>query len=150
MGLKNLLNEHLKSALKDKDNVRKNSLRMALSSIKIAEIDGQKDLDDASIINILQKEIKTREETILEARKANRDDMIDELSAEIEVLKEFLPTPLTDEELLLMVKRIISETGAESIKDMGKVMKATIQEAGGRATNDKISSFIKEILSGGK
>jgi len=149
MGLRDLLNEQLKTALKEKDIVRKNSLRMALSSIKNAEIDGQKELDDASIINILQKEIKTREETILEARKANRDDMIDELSAEIEVLKEFLPTPLTDKELLLMVKRIILETGAESIKDMGKVMKATIQEAGGRATNDKISSFIKEILSGG-
>ena len=149
MGLRDLLNEQLKTALKEKNNIRKNSLRMALSSIKNAEIDGQKELDDALIINILQKEIKTREETILEARKANRDDMIDELSAEIEVLQEFLPTPLTDEEMLLMVKRIILENGAESIKDMGKVMKATIQEAGGRATNDKISSFIKEILSSG-
>lgn len=148
MCIKNLLEEQLKIALREKKDIRKNALRMALSSIKMAEIDGQKELDDAVIISIIQKEIKTRDETIAEAKKAGREDMILNLEAEKEVLSEFLPKPLTDQELQELVKKIIQDVRAESIKDMGEVMKSAIKEAGGKASNDRISQFVREFLSG--
>lgn len=147
MGIKNTLEDALKQAMKAKDETKRNSLRLALSSIKLAEVDAGKPLDDLTIFAILQKEIKTKEETIAEAEKANRPDMITSIKAEIDYLKEFLPKELSDEELLDLVKAVIAETGAESIKDMGRAMKAAIEKAAGRASNDRISKLIKEILS---
>ena len=94
MSLKENLEKSLITAMKEKDNVRKNAIRMALSSIKFAEIESGKELDDQSIFNILQKEIKTREETIEEAEKANRVEMIPPLKDEIGILKEYLPKEL--------------------------------------------------------
>lgn len=147
MGLKEKLNDNLKSAMKNKDETRKNTIRMALSSIKLAEIDGQKELDEAVIISILHKEIKTREETIFEAKKASRDDMITQLEAEVRIINEFLPQPFDDDELLEFVKKTIEEVGAKSIKEMGSVMKKAIDDAGGRASNDRISKLVREILT---
>ncbi len=99
MGIKRNLENSLHTAMKEKDDVRKNAIRMALSSIKLAEIESGKELDDPSIFSILQKEIKTREETITEAEKANRPEMIPQLQDEIAILKEYLPKELSDEEL---------------------------------------------------
>ncbi len=147
MNLKNQLEEQLKNALRNKDVVRKNVIRMALSSIKMAELDQRKELEDAVFISILQKEVKTREETIAEAKNANRSEMIAPLEEEITVLKEFLPPEFNDEELSDFLKNIIQDSGAASIRDMGLVMKIAIQQSGGRASNDRISRFVREFFS---
>ena len=146
MELKSRLEDQLKNAMREKDDVRKNALRMALSSIKLAEVEQRKALDEALIISILQKEIKTREETITEARHANRPEMIAPIEAEILVLKEFLPAELSDSELRDLLEKIIDQTGATSIKEMGAVMKAAIAEVAGRASNDRVSKMIRELL----
>lgn len=146
MTLKHELEKSLLQAMKSKDGVRKNAIRMAISSIKLAEVENGGELEDVAIFGIIQKEIKTREETIAEAEKAGRPDMIPQNKAEIEILKDYLPKELSDEELTDLIKRIIDETGASSIKEMGIVMKVSIQEVQGRASNDRISKLVREIL----
>ncbi len=136
--------------MRDKDEVKRNSLRLALSSIKLAEVDAGKELDDLAVFSLLQKEIKTKEETIAEAIKGGRNEMVAAIEPEIEFLKEFLPKELSDEELSTLVNTTIQETGAQSIKEMGKVMKIAIEKAAGRASNDRISKMVKEILTADK
>ncbi len=147
MGIKEELEKSLLSAMKVKDETRKNALRMALSSIKLAEIESGKKLDDPSIFSILQKEIKTREETIAEAEKANRPDMIPQLKEDILILKEYLPGELTDSELSALVKKTITDLEAKTIKEMGLVMKSVIEQAQGKASNDRISKVVREELT---
>jgi len=147
MSLKEDLERSLITAMKEKDDGRKNALRMALSSIKLAEIESGKALDEPMIFSILQKEIRTKEETIAEAEKANRAEMIPPISSEIEILKEFLPKEMTDDELMALVKKTVSELNATSIKEIGLVMKSVIQDAHGRASNDRISKTVRDLLS---
>lgn len=147
MSVKNTLEDALKQAMRDKDEIKRNSLRLTLSNVKMAEVDAGEDLDDLAVFAILQKEIKTKEETIAEAQKAGRPDMIIPLEEEIVFLKEFLPKELSDAELTELIKGIIAESGAESIKDMGKVMKTAIEKAAGRAANDRISKLARELLA---
>jgi uncharacterized protein YqeY len=147
MSIKNTLEDALKQAMREKDEVKRNSLRLALSTLKLAEVDAGKVLDDTAVFSVLQKEIKTKEETIAEAEKAGRTEMIHPIKAEIEYLKTFLPKEFSDEELTSLVKTTIAETGAATIKDMGRVMKAVIEKAQGKASNDRISKLVKEILS---
>lgn len=147
MGIKEELEKSLLSAMKVKDETRKNALRMALASIKLAEIESGKKLDDPSIFSILQKEIKTRDETIAEAEKANRPDMIPQLKEDILILKEYLPGELTDSELSALVKKTITDLEAKTIKEMGLVMKSVIEQAQGKASNDRISKVVREELT---
>ncbi len=147
MGLKEILEKSLLSAMKEKDEVRKNALRMALSSIKFAEIESGKALDESMIFSILQKEIRTKEETIAEAEKANRPEMIPPISSEIEILKEYLPNEMSEKELNALVKKTVSALNATSIKEMGLVMKSVIQEAQGKASNDRINKAVKDLFS---
>ena len=147
MDIKELLTVDLKSSMKNQDKVRTKVIRMVLSSIKLAEIEKGDNLDSARLLSILQKEITTREETIEEAKKADRPEMIISLDKEIEVIKEYLPKELDDQELEKIVDDIISKSNAESIKQMGLVMKESIAEVAGRASNDRISKLIKEKLS---
>jgi len=99
------------------------------------------------IFSILQKEIKIREETIAEAVKADREEMIEPLQNEIEILKNFLPSELTEDELMEEIKKVISELNATTIKQMGLVMKTVIENVQGRASNDKISKIVRDLLS---
>ena len=147
MSLKEDLERSLHTAMKEKNDLRKNALRMALSSIKLAEIDSGKALDDSMTFSILQKEIKTKEETIAEAEKANRPEMISPIRSEIEILKEYLPKEMTEEELNALVKKTVSDLKATTIKEMGMVMKSVIQEAHGKASNDRISKAVRDLLS---
>ena len=107
MRVKKDLTTALRSAMKEKNDTSKNAIRLALSSIKLAEIEKGEDLDDVEIFSILHKEINTREETINEAVKANREGMIEPLNSEIEVLKVFLPPELTDDELTEEIHKVI-------------------------------------------
>jgi len=146
MGVKKDLTTTLRSAIKEKNDTSKNAIRLALSSIKLAEIEKGEDLNDVEIFSILHKEINTREETINEAAKANREGMIEPLNNEIEVLKGFLPPELTDDELTEEINKVISNLNASTIKQMGMVMKTVIENVQGRASNNRISKITRSLF----
>jgi len=142
------IEQNLFAAMKEKDSDKVRTLRMAMSSIKYAEKEKREQLDDLAVIGVLQKEIKIRQETIEEAKKGNRQDIIDENTQDITVLEKYLPAPLTEAELDAMVQKIIKETGAQSMKEMGKVMPLIVQEVNGRAPNNVISQVVRKFLAG--
>ena len=146
MSIKTQLNDSMKDAMKSGDEVRKRTVRMALASIKQVEVDKRVELDDAAIMNILQKEVKNRRESLEEARKANRADLVEANEAEIRVLEAFLPKAMPAEELRAIVQAAITETGASSPADMGKVMKSVMPKVAGRAPNDMVSATVRELL----
>ena len=136
----------MKDAMKSGDEVRKRTVRMALAAVKQAEVDKRIELDDAAVMNILQKEIKNRRESLEEAKKVNRVDLIEANEAEINVLQVFLPEAMPAEELRALVQDAITETSAASPADMGKVMKAVMPKVAGRAPNDMVSATVRELL----
>ena len=146
MTLKSKLETELYNAMRNKDEIKKRTIRMAISNIKLAEIEQKGSLDDSGIMASLYKEIKIRNETIEEAKKGNRESIIKETEAEIAFLKEFLPQELNIEELTDLAKKVILELNASSLKDMGNVMKVMIERVKGQAPNDAISRVIKELL----
>ena len=153
MSIKTQLNESMKDAMKSGDEVRKRTVRMALAAVKQAEVDKRSnpadkriELDDAAVMNLLQKEIKNRRESLEEAKKANRSDLIEANQAEIDVLQVFLPKAMPAEELRTLVQAAIAETGAASPADMGKVMKVAMAKVAGRAPNDMVSATVRELL----
>ena len=146
MTIKTQLNDSLKDAMKSGDDVRKRTVRMALAAIKQAEVDKRLELDDMAMMGLLQKEIKNRRESLEEAKKANRSDLIEANEAEIKVLEAFLPKAMPAEELRALVQAAIEETGASSPSDMGKVMKIAMAKVAGRAPNDMVSAIVRELL----
>ena len=146
MTIKTQLNETMKDAMKSGDEVRKRTVRMALAAIKQAEVDKRIELDDAAVMSLLQKEIKNRRESLEEAKKANRADLVVANAAEIDVLQAFLPEAMPAEELRALVQAAIAETGAASPADMGKVMKTVMPRVAGRAPNDMVSAMVRELL----
>lgn len=146
MTTKDKLNEALKEAMKAGDDVRKRTVRMALAAIKQAEIDRRTALDEPAVLTILQKEIKTRRESLEESRQAGRADLTAEAEAEIAVLQAFLPLGLSPEELMTLAKEAITESGAVSATDMGKVMKVLMPKVAGRAPGDQVSQTVRELL----
>ena len=146
MTTKNELQNHLKEAMRSGDVVRKRTLRMALSAIKLAEIDKSQALDETGIAAILQKEIKTRRESIADAQRANRPDLITATEAEIGVLEGYLPKAISPEELDQLARQVITELGATSMKDMGLVMKTLLPRLQGRAPGDQVSAAVKKLL----
>jgi uncharacterized protein YqeY len=147
MDIKTQLENSLKDALRSGDDVRKRTLRMALSAIRFQEIEKGKALDDSAVMAILQKELKARHESIEDARRADRPDLIAASQAEIEVLQGFLPRPFTPEELEALARQVIAEVGATSMREMGPVMKALTPRLEGRATGDQASQAVRKLLS---
>ena len=146
MTLKTQLNDSMKDAMKSGDEVRKRTVRMVLAAVKQVEVDKRIELDDMAIMALLQKEIKNRRESLEEAKKANRADLIEANEAEIKVLEVFLPKAMPAEELRALVQAAITETGAIGPADMGKVMKLVMPKVAGRAPNDAVSTAVKELL----
>jgi len=146
MTIKSQLNESMKDAMRSGDEVRKRTVRMALAAVKQAEVDKRIELDDMAVMNLLQKEIKNRRESLEEAKKANRTDLVGANEAEIKVLEAFLPEAMPDEELRTLVQAAVNETGAASPADMGKVMKIVMPRVAGRAPNDRVSATVRELL----
>jgi uncharacterized protein YqeY len=146
MNIKTQLNDSMKDAMKSGDEVRKRTVRMVLAAVKQAEVDKRIELDDMAVINLIQKEVKNRREAVEEAKKADRSDLVSENEAEIAVLEVFLPKAMPQDELKAIVQAAITETGASTPADMGKVMKIAIGRVAGRAPNDKISSTVREML----
>ncbi len=147
MDIKTQLNESLKEAMRLKDNVRRDTLRMALAAIKQAEVDKRIALDDLAVIAVLQKEIKSRREALEEAHKANRADLVQANETEIAILEAFLPKALSTDELRQLVEAAIAESGASAPADMGKVMKAVLPKVAGRAPGDQVSAMVRELLA---
>ena len=133
MSVKTEIQKALTEAMKARDEVTKIPLRLVMASIKEAEIDRQAELSDPDVLRILQKEAKARLDTIADAEKAGRPDLIEQAEAEMAVLKRFLPDELSDEDLEKIVQETIGETGAASMADMGNVMKAIMPKVQGRA-----------------
>ena len=147
MSIKQELTNALKDAMKNKNTIQKNTIRMILSNIKNAEIDSGKELDDTQIINILHKELKMRNDTLKEAQKIDRQDIIAEANTEIEIINTFLPESIDPAELRQIISDIVAEVGAESMRDMGKVMQLAIPKLAGKASNAEISQFVRELLA---
>ncbi len=146
MSVKSQLESALKDAMRAGDDLRKRTLRMALSAIRLAEIDKGAALDDAAALSLLQKEIKARQESIEDARRANRPDLEQASREEIAVLQDFLPKQLTPEELETLAKDVIAEVGATSIREMGQVMKVLLPRLEGRAPGDQASQVVRRLL----
>jgi uncharacterized protein YqeY len=146
METKEKLEIALKEALKAGDDVRKRTVRMVLAAVRQVEIDKQVKLDEAAVLNIIQKEIKTRRESVEEARGANRPDIVAATEAEIVVLQAYLPAAMNPDELNALVAAAILEAGAKSPADMGKVMKLLLPRVAGRAPGDQVSSLVRQAL----
>lgn len=136
----------LKDAMRSGDNMRKETVRMVMSAIKLSEVEKGTALDDAGIMVVIQKEVKSRQEALQEAQKANRPDLIQHANDEIAFLETFLPKQLTPEELSALVRETIQEVGASNPADMGKVMKALMPKLQGRATGNQVSQAVREQL----
>ncbi len=146
MSLKDLLLQDLKAAMKDGDNVRKTAVQMARSAVLQVEKDSKVTLDDDGIVEIIAKEVKKRMDTLPDFEKSGRDDLIDNLKAEIEVLKKYLPQQLSEAEIENIVKNAIASTGAASAKDIGKVMQAVMPETRGKADGKLVNRIVKDLL----
>ncbi len=136
----------LKEAMKAGNDVRKRTVRMVLAAVRQVEIDKQVKLDEAAVLAIIQKEIKTRREAVEEARGANRPDIVAATEAEIVVLQAYLPQALSADELKALVEAAIAEAGAVSPADMGKVMKLLMPRVAGRAPGDQVSAAVRQLL----
>ena len=148
MELRTQIESDLKDAMRASNEVVKRTLRMVLASIKMAEVEkgGGTRLDNAAIIPILQKEIKSRRESILEAEKANRPDLAQSSQEEIAVLETYLPQGVREQELRTMTEDVIKELNASAPSDMGKVMKTLLARLQGRAAGDQVSKMVREYL----
>ena len=149
MTLQTQLRDALTEAMKSGDVQRKSTLRMVLAAIKNAEIEAKGELDDGKVLGILSKEVKARQETIEGAQQANRPDLISKAELEISILNEFLPAPLSEEELRVVVKEAIDEAGASSMADMGRVMGVLMPKIQGRADGKEANQIVRELLGAG-
>ncbi|EHI98071.1 GatB/YqeY domain-containing protein [Clostridium sp. DL-VIII] len=145
--IKEKLQDDWKAALKTKDKFTANVISTAKSAILLVEKTDNRKLEDDEVISILAKEIKQRRESMLEFEKGNRQDLVDQCKAEIEILLKYLPQQLGEEEIKQIVKESAEELGANSIKDMGKVMSAVKPKVVGRADGKLVSQIVKEYLN---
>lgn len=145
--LKEKLLEDLKNSMKEKNVVRKNVIQMVRAAILQVEKDKQIELDDEQIISIIAKESKKRKDSLVEYEKSGREDLINEIKEEIDILTEYLPKQLSFEEVEVIVKEVIAEVGATSMKDMGKVMKVAKEKIGASSDGKTINEVVKKCLS---
>ncbi len=146
MEIKAQLESSLKDAMRAGDDLRRRTLRMALAAIKNAEIDRGAALDEPAVLALLQKEIKSRRESIQDAQKANRPDLEQAALDEIKVLEVYLPQPMPEAELRAIVEQVISELNATTPAEMGKVMKVLLPRLQGKVPGDKASAMVKAVL----
>ncbi|MCU5787955.1 GatB/YqeY domain-containing protein [Alloalcanivorax marinus] len=145
--LKDQLNAAVKDAMRARDKARLGTLRMATAAIKQVEVDERIELDDARILALLDKQIKQRKDAAQQYRDAGRNDLAETEEAEMAVLQEFLPTPLTDAEIDALIDDAVASTGAAGMQDMGKVMGELKPRLQGRADIGAVSGKVKQRLS---
>lgn len=146
MTAKNVIEDDLKVAMRSGDAQLKSTLRMILAAIKLAEIDRATPLNDSEVDAILQKEIKSRRETITDAERAGRPDLVAEANAEIAIISKYLPKQLSSEEIEALAKEAINKAGATSPKEMGAVMKLLMPQVQGRADGSLVNQIVRRLL----
>ncbi|MEN7342764.1 MAG: GatB/YqeY domain-containing protein [Pseudomonadota bacterium] len=144
--LKEQLTNDMKAAMKGGEKDKLTVIRMAMAAVKQREVDERIELDDAAVLAVIEKMVKQRRESISQYEKGGRPELAAAEAAEIDVLKVYLPEPLSDDELAAIIDDAISSTGAASMRDMGKVMAAVKAAAAGRADMGKVSADIKSRL----
>lgn len=145
--LKKELMDELKDAMKEKDEIRKNTIQMVRAAILQIEKDNGIEVDDNKIIEIIAKEVKVKKDALNDFVKGGREDLVSQTNAEIEILQKYLPKQLSKDEIKEIVKNIIEKIGATSIKDMGNVMKEAKSEIGAGADGRTINEVVKELLN---
>ena len=145
--LKEKLLEDLKSAMKDKNVNRKNTVQMFRAAILQVEKDKKIELNDDQILEVIAKEFKKRNDSLADYEKSGREDLISQIKEEMTVFEEYLPKKLSEEELTVKIKEIIFEVGATSMKDMGKIMKSAKEQLGVTADGKMINEIVKKLLA---
>jgi uncharacterized protein YqeY len=148
MDTKLALETALREAMRAKNDVALRTIRSVISAMKMAQIEKGKPLDESGISAILQKEVKSRRESIADAEKAGRPDLVDANKAEIVILEGFLPEQLSESELENLVRQAITDVQASSPTDMGKVMKILLPKVQGRVAGDLVSQCVRRLLAG--
>jgi uncharacterized protein YqeY len=138
-----------KDALRSGDELKKRTLRLVLSSLKLVEVDQGEPLQEQDVLGIVRKEIKSRRESIADAERAERPDITAEAEAEIRILQVYLPQSLSEDELEAMAKEAIAEVEASSPQEMGNVMKVLMPRVQGRADGAQVSQVVRDLLAGG-
>lgn len=146
MSLKEKLMEDMKSSMKNKDTLRKNTITMVRASIKQREVDERIELTDEDIIDIIAKQVKEKRDVIQDFEKGGREDLVEQTKKEIEILLEYLPKQLTEEEVEEIVKETIKEVDAKSIKDIGLIMKSVMPKIKGKADGSMVNSIARKYL----
>lgn len=144
--LKQEVTNAMKAAMKGGDKERLATIRLILAAVKQVEVDERRDLEDADLLAVLDKMVKQRRDSIAQYNDAGRDDLAAQEETEMAVIQDFLPQPLTDAEIEELIKAAVAETGAESMRDMGKVMGILKPQLQGRADMGKVSGQIKALL----
>ena len=145
--LKEKLLEDMKISMKEKNVVRKNVIQMVRAAVLQVEKDKQIELSDEQIIDVIAKEAKKRKDSVEDYKKGGREDLVKQIEEEIAILSEYLPKQLSTEEIEEIVKQVIIETGAETIKDIGKVMKGAKEKIGAAADGKTINEVVKKLLN---
>ena len=147
MNLRNQINQDVKEAMKAKDTKKRDALRLLTSAFKQIEVDERKELSDEDVIKIIQTQIKRRNDAASQYKDAGRDDLMQTELDEIAYYEVYLPTQLTDEELCNAINTIITEVGASTMKDMGKIMGMANKTLVGQADGKRISECVKQQLN---
>lgn len=144
--LKEKLMEDLKNSMKNKDEIRKNTVQMVRAAILQIEKDKGIKVEDDKILEIIAKEVKSKKDALKDFEKANREDLINQTNTEIAILQEYLPQQLSREEIKTELEKIISKLGATTMKDMGAIMKEAKAQMGATADGKTINEVAKEIM----
>ena len=145
--LQEQLKAELREAMRSGNQVRRDTLRLLLSAIHNAEIEARSVLDDKGVLNVVTKEAKQRRESIAEYAEGNRPDLVAQEEAELAILSEYLPAQISQEELVQLVNQFISQAGATTLKDKGRVMPLIMAELRGQADGAEINRLVTEALS---
>ena len=147
MTLQEQLKADLIEAMKNKDVLKRETIRFLNSAIKQIEVDERRALSDDDIIKLIQKSLKQREDSITQFRAGGREDLVENENAQADILRAYLPKQLSDDELEIQIKSIIAETGAASMKDIGKIMGVANKKLAGIADGKRINETAKKLLS---
>jgi uncharacterized protein len=147
MTLREQINDDIKTAMKEKNNALRDALRLLSSAMKQIEVDERKELSDDDVIKIIQKQVKQRNDAMTQYRDAGREDLYEKEASEAAIFETYLPKQLSDEELETAIRTLITEIGATSIKDIGRIMGAASKTLGAQADGKRINECAKKILS---
>lgn len=146
MSLKDKLMEDLKLSMKNKDKLRKDVVTMVRSAVKQREVDERIELDDEAVVEIISKQVKQKKDAIEDFKKGDRDDLVELTEKEVDILLEYLPEQLSEDELREIVKETIEEVQAESMKDMGKIMGHIMPKIKGKADGSLVNKIARDYL----